>query len=94
MKKIIFSAAFIFIIGGYAVAQNSSTKSKQASTKEEKATVKKGAAQKKNTNTKTVLKQESSSNAKSDSVRTKLPVPKNIVGPDSTSYPMNKHRRK
>jgi archaellum component FlaF (FlaF/FlaG flagellin family) len=94
MKKIIFSAVFIFALYGYAAAQNSTTKSKQATTKEEKATVKKGSAQKKNSASKTTLKQESSSNAKSDTVRVKFPVPKPIVGPDTTSYPMNKHRRR
>lgn len=90
MKKIIFFAAFIFILCGYAAAQNSSTKSKQA-TKEEKATVKKGSDQKKKSNAKTSLKQESSSNAKSDTVKLKLPVPKMYVGPDTTNYPMNRH---
>lgn len=94
MKKIIFSAAFIFIVCGYAAAQNTSTKSKQATTKEGKATGKKGAVQKNNTDPKTNLKQESSSSAKSDSVRLKLPVPKPFAGPDTISYPMNKHKRK
>jgi len=43
------------------------------------------------------LKQESSSNAKSDSVRAKLPIPKlndSLLKADTLLYPLNRHKRK
>jgi len=71
MKKIILSAAFVVAISGFAAAQSTSAK---PATKQEKATVKKGAANTENKNT--VLKQETSANAKSDSaVKLVLPPP-------------------
>ena len=72
MKKIILSAAFIIAISGFAAAQSTSTK---PATKQEKATEKKGPANK-TENKNTVLKQETSANAKSDSaVKLVLPPP-------------------
>ena len=84
MKRVIISAALILFVSGYAAAQ--STSAKKATNKEEKATVKKGTAPKTDTTTKTVLKQEASANAKSDSsIKLVLPVPKFPV--DSTLVP-------
>jgi hypothetical protein len=88
MKKGILAVAFILVICGYAAAQSTSEKS--ATKKEEKATVKKGPAAKINNDKKTVLKQEASANAKSDStVRLILPVDKTPV--DSAVVPKVKH---
>lgn len=81
MKRVILAAAFIAATSGFAAAQ--STSAKQA-TKQEKATVKKGTPVK-TTNKNTVLKQEASANAKSDStVKLILPVPK---PKDTTALP-------
>jgi hypothetical protein len=63
MKKIILTAALVVALSGIAAAQ--STPAKPA-TKQEKVTVKKGTANTDNNNN-TVLKHETSGNAKSDS---------------------------
>ena len=87
MKRVIISAALILLVSGYATAQ--STSAKKATNKEEKATVKKGTAPKIDPNNKTVLKQEASANAKSDSsIKLMLPVPNFPV--DSTLLPIVK----
>lgn len=84
MKRIILAVALIFALSGIAAAQSGSAK--QATKKEEKAVNKKGPGQKADS-TKTVLKQETSANAKSDSsVKLVLPIPKFPV--DSTSLPV------
>ncbi len=87
MKKVIISAALVLLVSGFTAAQ--STSAKQATTKKEKATtVKKGTAPKIDPS-KTVLKQETAANAKSDSsVKLVLPVP--IFPADSTSLPVVK----
>jgi len=73
MKSVLLAAVFIIAISGFAAAQSTSAKQ---TTRQEKA-VKKGAAIRKSNQKSTVLKQESSANAKSDSaVRLLLPVPK------------------
>ncbi len=61
MKKIILTAAFLVALSGFAAAQSTSAK---PATKQEKVTAKKGPA---NTDNNTVLKHETSGNAKSDS---------------------------
>jgi len=88
MKKGILAVAFILTISGYAAAQTTSDKS--ATKKTEKATVKKGIGAKNNSDKKTVLKQEASANAKSDStVKLILPV---ISSPaDSAAIPKVKN---
>jgi hypothetical protein len=86
MKRVIISAAFLLLISGYAAAQ--STSAKQATTPQKKVQAKKGAAIK-NDPKKTVLKQEASADAKSDSsVKLVLPIPKFPV--DSSSVPVVK----
>jgi len=75
MKKILLSAAFVVAISGFAAAQSTSTK---PAAKQEKATVKKGAANSKE-NTNTVLKQEASANAKSDPAVKLVLLPPNPV---------------
>ena len=71
MKKLILTAVLTIAISGFAAAQ--STSSNQAA-KQEKATVKKGPATKTN-NKSTVLKQETSANAKTDSTVRLVLVP-------------------
>lgn len=84
MKRVIISAACVLLISGYAAAQ--STSAKKATSTEEKATVKKATAPKTESGQKTVLKQEASANAKSDSAaKLVLPIPKFPV--DTTSLP-------
>jgi hypothetical protein len=84
MKRVILAAALTVMISGFAAAQSSSAKQ---ATKQEKATVKKAPA--KFSSKKTVLKQEASSNAKSDSaVKLRLPVPK-----DTTTIPVVKNEQ-
>jgi beta-lactam-binding protein with PASTA domain len=81
MKRVILTAAFIVAISGFAAAQSSSAK--QAN-KQEKAIIKKGPAEK-TSNKNTILKQETSANAKADStVKILLPVPKPS---DTTAMP-------
>ena len=63
MKKIILTAAFVVALSGFAAAQSTSAK---PAAKQEKAPVKKGPASTDNNNN-TVLKHETSGNAKSDS---------------------------
>jgi len=75
MKKIILTAVLTVAISGFAAAQ--STSANQA-TKQEKAIVKKGASTKPN-NKNTVLKQETSSNAKGDSTVKLVLLPPNPV---------------
>jgi hypothetical protein len=73
MKRVILTAAFIVAISGFAAAQ--STSAKPTSHKQEKATIKKGPVTKTDSKN-TVLKQEASANAKSDStVKLILPMP-------------------
>lgn len=87
MKKIIFSAAFILILGGFAAAQ--SVSSKQATTTKEKAPAKKGTSIKTMNKKNTTLTQGSSSNAKMDSVKISLPAAK--LPFDSTVVPKVKN---
>jgi hypothetical protein len=85
MKRVIISAACILLISGCAAAQ--STSAKQPVKKE--ATLKKATAPKIDVNDKTVLKQEASANAKSDSsVKLLLTIPNFPV--DSTAVPIVK----
>lgn len=85
MKRVILAAVFIVAMSGFAAAQ--STSAKQQATKQKKVTVKKSVSIKSNTKH-TVLKQEASANAKSDStVKLLLPVPKI---PDTTALPVIK----
>lgn len=87
MKKWILSAVFILAVAGYAAAQPAPKKS--APKKEVTTTLKKGTT-KNNPGRKTVLKQESSSTAKSDSViKIKIPLPK--FPDDSTLPPVKKN---
>lgn len=80
MKRVILAAAFVVAISGFAAAQ--STSAKTTSTKNEKAVVKKDT---KKSSKNTVLKQETSANAKADStVKVVLPVPKPV---DTISMP-------
>ena len=80
MKRVILAAALVVAISGFAAAQ--STSAKTTSNKNEKAVVKKDT---KNTSKNTVLKQETSANAKADStVKVVLPLPKPI---DTSSMP-------
>ena len=73
MKRVILAAAFLVALSGFAAAQ--STSAKQVSNKQEKTTVKKPPTNKANAKS-TVLKQETSANAKSDStIKLTLPVP-------------------
>jgi hypothetical protein len=75
MKKILLTAAFVVAISGFAAAQSNSAK---PATKQEKATVKKGSAN--NTEKKkTVLKQETSANAKTDGAVKLVLLPPNPV---------------
>ena len=86
MKRVILAAVFVVTIGGFAAAQ--STSAKPATKNSQTATVKKGSAVKPN-DKKTVLKQEASSNAKSDStVKLILPVPQIS---DTTAVPKVKN---
>lgn len=87
MKKYILSAALIIFMSGFAAAQSTSTK--QATKPQEKATIQKGVVEKKVSSKKTVLKQESSANAKYDSVKLIMPVP-NFVA-DSLAMPKVKN---
>jgi len=81
MKRVILAAAFIVAIGGCAAAQSISAKS--TSTKEQKAPVKKQDAKTSSKNT--VLKQETSANAKADSsFKVVLPLQKPS---DTTAMP-------
>jgi len=75
MKKIILSAALVVAISGFAAAQSTSAK---PATKQEKAIIKKGAA-KDTENKNTVLKQETSANAKGDSAVKLVLLPVNAV---------------
>jgi hypothetical protein len=89
MKKLIISAAFVLILGGYAAAQKTSSQPVK-----KQATVQKGKPSK--TPQKNVLKQESSSNAKSDSTKLfnfpQTPVDSNLIPrKDTLVYPMTKH---
>ena len=80
MKRVILAAVFVVAISGFAAAQ--STSAKTTSTKNEKAVVKKDT---KKSSKNTVLKQETSANAKADStVKVVLPVPKPV---DTISMP-------
>jgi uncharacterized cupredoxin-like copper-binding protein len=87
MKRVILAAVFVVAISGFAAAQSTSAK---------QATVKKGVTVK-STTKHTVLKQEASANAKSDSViknaksdsvKLLLPVPKIS---DTTAMPVVKN---
>ena len=82
MKRIILAAALTLTISGFAAAQ--STSAKPATKKSQTATVKKGSTAKPGTK-KTVLKQETSANAKTETVKLVLPVIQAI--PDSTAMP-------
>jgi hypothetical protein len=86
MKKVILAAVFIIAISGFAAAQ--STSAKHASNQQGKATVTKGSATKTNAKS-TVLKQETSASAKSDStVKLILLAPKPS---DTTALPKVKN---
>jgi len=87
MKKYILSAALIIFVSGFAAAQSTSTK--QATKPQEKAPIQKGLAQKKVSSKNTVLKQESSANAKSDSVKLIIPPPSFVA--DSLALPKVKN---
>jgi len=86
MKSVILTAVFVVTISGFAAAQ--STSAKPATKKNQTATVKKGPAVKPN-DKKTVLKQEASANAKSDST-VKLILPVSQI-PDTTAVPKIKN---
>ena len=73
MKKIILTAAFVVALSGFAAAQSTSAK---PAAKQEKAVVKKGPA---STDNNTVLKHETSGNAKSDSAVKLVLFPVNPV---------------
>ena len=80
MKRVILAAAFVVAISGFAAAQ--STSAKTTSTKNDMAVVKKDT---KKSSKNTVLKEETSANAKADStVKVVLPVPKPV---DTISMP-------
>ena len=80
MKRVILAAVFMVVISGFAAAQ--STSAKPTSNKNEKAVVKKDT---KTSSKNTVLKQETSANAKADStVKVVLPLPKPV---DTMSMP-------
>lgn len=79
MKKAILAAVFIIAISGFAAAQSTSAK---LAARQQKTIVKKVPSSKKNT---TVLKQETSANAKSDSaVLLIMPAIKDL---DTTALP-------
>ena len=82
MKRVILAAVFVVALSGFAAAQ--STSAKLATKKSQTATVKKGSTAKPGTK-KTVLKQETSANAKTETVKLVLPVIQAI--PDSTAMP-------
>jgi hypothetical protein len=82
MKRVILAAVFVVALSGFAAAQ--STSAKPATKKSQTATVKKGSTAKPVTK-KTVLKQETSANAKTETVKLVLPVIQAI--PDSTAMP-------
>jgi hypothetical protein len=82
MKRVILAAVFVVALSGFAAAQ--STSAKPATKKSQTATVKKGSTAKPGTK-KTVLKQETSANAKTETVKLVLPVIQAI--PDSTAMP-------
>lgn len=87
MKRVILAAVFVVALSGFAAAQ--STSAKPATKKSQTATVKKGSTVKPGTK-KTVLKQETSADAKSETtVKLVLPVPQPI--PDSTAMPQVKN---
>jgi len=88
MKKLICSAALILMISGFAAAQSSA---KPAAKKETKVSTQKNTAVKNNSNKNTVLKQETSANAKNDSGRLILPIPKFVL--DSTAVPVVKNEQ-
>jgi hypothetical protein len=88
MKKIILTAAFVVALSGFAAAQSTSTK--PAAKQQEKATVKKGPASTEN-NGNTVLKHETSANAKSDSAVKLVLLP---VDPVDTTAALPKVKNK
>jgi hypothetical protein len=88
MKKLICSAAFILAISGFAAAQSSA---KPVVKKETKASTQKSPAVKKNSTKNTVLKQETSANAKNDTGRLILPIPKFAL--DTTAVPIVKNEQ-
>jgi len=74
MKRVILAAAFVVAISGFAAAQ--STSAKPTSNKNEKTAVKKDT---KKSSKNTVLKEETSANAKADStIKIVLPPPKPV----------------
>jgi hypothetical protein len=86
MKRIILAAAFLVAISGFAAAQSTSAKS---SSKTVKTTAVKKSSTVRGTSKHTVLKQETSANAKSDStIKLQLPLP---VIADSTAMPVVKN---
>jgi hypothetical protein len=87
MKRVILAAVFVIGISGFAAAQ--STSAKPATKKSQTATVKKGTTVIPGAK-KTVLKQEASANAKSETVvKLVMPIPQAI--PDSTAMPKVKN---
>jgi cytochrome oxidase Cu insertion factor (SCO1/SenC/PrrC family) len=86
MKKLIFSAALILTVSGFTAAQSSA---KPAAKKEAKVSTHKVFSVKNNSNKKTVLKQETSANAKNDSGRLILVVPRFPL--DTAAVPMVKN---
>jgi hypothetical protein len=88
MKRIILAAVFVVAISGFAAAQ--STSAKPATKKSQTTSVKKGTTVKPGAKN-TVLKQETSANAKSEpaTVKLVLPIPQAI--PDSTAMPRVKN---
>ena len=88
MKKLIVSAVLILLFSGFAAAQSSA---KPAAKKETKVSTQKNTAAKNNSNKNTVLKQETSANAKNDSGRLILPIPKFAL--DTTAVPVVKNEQ-
>jgi hypothetical protein len=83
MKRVILAAVFVVTISGIAAAQ--STSAKPATKTGQTTTVKKTSTAKPSTKN-TVLKQETSANAKSETT-VKLTVPAPQAIPDSTAMP-------
>lgn len=87
MKRVILAAVFVVAISGFAAAQ--STSAKPATKKSQTTTVKKGTAVKPGSKN-TILKEEASDNAKSETVvKLVMPIPQAI--PDSTAMPRVKN---
>lgn len=88
MKRVILAAVFVIAISGFAAAQ--STSAKPATKKSQTTTVKKGSTAKPAAK-KTILKQETSADAKVDQNVVKLVLPATVAIPDSTAMPKVKN---